>query len=180
MRTPFFLAYDAENCTHVRLNSKEIDDMVKSGQAVSAKFVIPYPPGFPIMVPGQVITKETIDFMRKLDGKEIHGYQAAWGLELIKPEKLGASRRKNASPSRRAAVRARDCQQRPAAGDLLGRAVRIQPGRLRDGRKACRLPPRLRGRTLLGLADDLCRDGTLDRCHQPAGPGRRPNQGLPR
>jgi len=94
MRTPFFLAYDAENCTHVRLNSKEIDDMVKSGQAVSAKFVIPYPPGFPIMVPGQVITKETIDFMRKLDVKEIHGYQAALGLELIKPEKLGGAKRK--------------------------------------------------------------------------------------
>jgi arginine decarboxylase len=94
MRTPFFLAYDAENCTHVRLNSKEIDDMVKNGRAVSAKFVIPYPPGFPIMVPGQVITKETIDFMRKLDVKEIHGYQAALGLELIKPEKLGGAKRK--------------------------------------------------------------------------------------
>jgi arginine decarboxylase len=78
----------------VRLNSKDIDDMVKSGQAVSAKFVIPYPPGFPIMVPGQVITKETIDFMRKLDVKEIHGYQAALGLELIKPEKLGRAKKK--------------------------------------------------------------------------------------
>jgi arginine decarboxylase len=54
------------------------------------------------MVPGQVITKETIDFMRKLDVKEIHGYQAALGLELIKPDKLGASRRKNGSRSRRA------------------------------------------------------------------------------
>src|SRR5438552_3644015 len=95
MRTPFFLAYDAENCTHVKLNSKEIDDLVRRGQAVSAKFVIPYPPGFPIMVPGQVITKETIEFMRKLDVKEIHGYQAALGLELIKPEKLnGAGRKK--------------------------------------------------------------------------------------
>ena len=57
MRTPFFLAYDAENCTHVKLHGKEIDDLVKRGQAVSAKFVIPYPPGFPIMVPGQVITR---------------------------------------------------------------------------------------------------------------------------
>ena len=28
------------------------------------------------MVPGQVITQETIDFMRKLDVKEIHGYDA--------------------------------------------------------------------------------------------------------
>jgi len=95
MRTPFFLAYDAENCTHVKLNSKEIDDLVKRGLAVSAKFVIPYPPGFPIMVPGQVITAETIDFMRKLDVKEIHGYHAASGLELIKPEKLGAASKKS-------------------------------------------------------------------------------------
>jgi arginine decarboxylase len=94
MRTPFFMAYDAENCTHVKLHSKEIDELVKRGQAVSAKFVIPYPPGFPIMVPGQVITKETIDFMRKLDVKEIHGYHAASGLELIKPEKLKSSARK--------------------------------------------------------------------------------------
>ncbi len=91
MRTPFFLAYDAENCTHVKLNSKEIDDLVQRGQAVSARFVIPYPPGFPIMVPGQVITAEAIDFMRKLDVKEIHGYHAASGLELLKPEKLGTA-----------------------------------------------------------------------------------------
>jgi arginine/lysine/ornithine decarboxylase len=31
------------------------------------------------MVPGQVITRETIDFMRKLDVKEIHGYERAKG-----------------------------------------------------------------------------------------------------
>ena len=48
---------------------------------VSANFVIPYPPGFPIMVPGQVLTQETIDFMRKLDVKEIHGYEKAQGTE---------------------------------------------------------------------------------------------------
>src|SRR5258707_915562 len=95
MRTPFFLAYDEEkNCTYVKLHGKEIDDLVKSGQAVSPKFVIPYPPGFPIMVPGQVITQETIDFMRKLDVKEIHGYQAALGLQLIKPDRLAPRRRK--------------------------------------------------------------------------------------
>jgi arginine decarboxylase len=50
--------------------------------------VIPYPPGFPIMVPGQVVTKEIITFMRKLDVKEIHGYNAAKGLELLKPDAL--------------------------------------------------------------------------------------------
>ena len=67
---------------------------------VSAKFVIPYPPGFPIMVPGQVITQETITFMRKLDVKEIHGYNAALGLELLKSE--GARRAARARAGRRA------------------------------------------------------------------------------
>ena len=61
----------------------EIDRRLKEGpDLVSANFVIPYPPGFPIMVPGQVITQETIDFMRKLDVKEIHGYNAARGIEV--------------------------------------------------------------------------------------------------
>ena len=64
------------------LPSAEIDRRLKSGpDLVSANFVIPYPPGFPIMVPGQVITQETIDFMRKLDVKEIHGYDAKRGSE---------------------------------------------------------------------------------------------------
>ena len=55
----------------------------KGPALVSANFVIPYPPGFPIMVPGQVLTHDTIDFMRKLDVKEIHGYEASKGLKLI-------------------------------------------------------------------------------------------------
>jgi arginine decarboxylase len=105
MRTAFFLAYDGENCTHVKLHGKEIDDMVRDGRAVSAKFVIPYPPGFPIMVPGQVITEDTIEFMRKLDVKEIHGYQAALGLELIKPEKLRSNAKKNGAVQRRPLAR---------------------------------------------------------------------------
>jgi arginine decarboxylase len=50
------------------------------------------------MVPGQVLTQETIDFMRKLDVKEIHGYEAAKGLKLLRPEALekGKIRRKAA------------------------------------------------------------------------------------
>ena len=89
MRPAFFMAYDEANCEFVKLASKDIDSRLKSGPPlVSANFVIPYPPGFPIMVPGQVITEETITFMRKLDVKEIHGYQAALGLKLLKPDVL--------------------------------------------------------------------------------------------
>lgn len=94
MRAAFYLAYNPEACEWIRLNDGLIDDRLKNGpELVSAKFVIPYPPGFPIMVPGQVITPETIAFMRKLDVKEIHGYNAARGLELLKPEALDALRR---------------------------------------------------------------------------------------
>ena len=78
IRSGFYAAYDAAGCEYIRLADPEIDRRLKDGpDLVSANFVIPYPPGFPIMVPGQVITQETIDFMRKLDVKEIHGYDAS-------------------------------------------------------------------------------------------------------
>ena len=99
MRTAFFGAYDETGCEYLPLNGPELNKRLKEGpELVSANFVIPYPPGFPIMVPGQVLTQDTIDFMRKLDVKEIHGYEAAKGLKLLRPEKLekGISRRKAA------------------------------------------------------------------------------------
>jgi arginine decarboxylase len=90
MRRAFYMAYDHDGCEHVKLMSPEIDTRLKSGPPlVSAHFVIPYPPGFPIMVPGQVIQADTIEFMRKLDVKEIHGYDASLGLKLISPAVLG-------------------------------------------------------------------------------------------
>jgi arginine decarboxylase len=93
IRAAYYMAYDAANCEYVKLDSKVIDERLKNGPPmVSAKFVIPYPPGFPIMVPGQVITQETITFMRKLDVKEIHGFNAARGLELLKPDALAKRR----------------------------------------------------------------------------------------
>jgi arginine decarboxylase len=96
MRPAFFMAYDDSNCEFIKLASKEIDDRIKKGpELVSANFVIPYPPGFPIMVPGQVITADTITFMRKLDVKEIHGYHAAHGLKLLKPAVLAKRKGKN-------------------------------------------------------------------------------------
>lgn len=86
VRKGFFGAYREEQCEHLKLFSSEIDRRLQEGPPlVSANFVIPYPPGFPIMVPGQVITEETIEFMRKLDVKEIHGFSASLGLKLLKP-----------------------------------------------------------------------------------------------
>ena len=91
MRSAFFGAYDPKVCEYVPLFGAECDRRLKDGpEMVSANFVIPYPPGFPIMVPGQVLTQETIDFMRKLDVKEIHGYERTRGLKLLKPDAVAA------------------------------------------------------------------------------------------
>ena len=94
MREAFFLAYRGQDCEYLSLKGEDIDRRLREGpELVSANFVIPYPPGFPIMVPGQVITPEIIAFMRALDVKEIHGYHADVGLKLLRPDRLAVDRR---------------------------------------------------------------------------------------
>jgi arginine decarboxylase len=101
MRSAFFAAYRQQLCEHIKLSSQEIDKRLKSGpELISANFVIPYPPGFPIMVPGQVINAETIGFMRKLDVKEIHGYTASLGLKLLNPAALQSAKKEGGSAAR--------------------------------------------------------------------------------
>jgi arginine decarboxylase len=60
------------------------------------------------MVPGQVITRETVTFMRKLDVKEIHGYNATRGLKLIKLSAIpAASGREHGKSASATAAKAR-------------------------------------------------------------------------
>jgi arginine decarboxylase len=110
MRAAFFGAYREDQCEHLKLSSPEIEKRLENGpDLVSATFVIPYPPGFPIMVPGQVITAETIDFMRKLDVKEIHGFSAPLGLKLLKPSFLDSLKSEGAKGKpRKTKVHAKD------------------------------------------------------------------------
>jgi arginine decarboxylase len=64
-------------------------EAMKSGlEVVSATFIIPYPPGFPILVPGQVISQDILAFMRALDVSEIHGYRPDLGLRVFTQDAL--------------------------------------------------------------------------------------------
>jgi arginine decarboxylase len=66
------------------LGPDELASKVSSGaEVVSAGFVTPYPPGFPILVPGQVITTNTLDFMAALDTREVHGYDPDLGFRVF-------------------------------------------------------------------------------------------------
>jgi arginine decarboxylase len=62
-------------------------------ELVSASFIIPYPPGFPILVPGQVISAEIMKFMRALDVSEIHGFRPDLGLRIFTPKALKGVRK---------------------------------------------------------------------------------------
>jgi arginine decarboxylase len=82
VRRAFFLAYDEADCEYFTLN--QLHARVHSGhEIVSSMFVIPYPPGFPILVPGQVISEPIVQFMQALDVKEIHGYRPELGLRVF-------------------------------------------------------------------------------------------------
>ncbi len=89
IRRAFFLAYDEDNCDYLDL-AQDLEARFASGEdLVSASFIIPYPPGFPILVPGQVISREILTFMRALDVSEIHGYRPDLGLRIFTAEALG-------------------------------------------------------------------------------------------
>ncbi len=87
IREAFFLAYEEDFCEYIPLNEC-ITALAKNKELVSTSFVIPYPPGFPILVPGQVVSEEILKFMIALDIKEIHGYRAELGLKVFTLEAL--------------------------------------------------------------------------------------------
>jgi len=91
LRAAYFLAYKEERCRHVKLQ-EATEALAKGDELVSASFVIPYPPGFPVLVPGQVINTEIIDFLIAIDVKEIHGYRPELGLRVFTDAALGRQR----------------------------------------------------------------------------------------
>jgi len=89
LRTAFYTAYDESLCEYLLIDDGSIEERMAGGQeVVSASFVIPYPPGFPILVPGQVVSSDILRFMRALDVKEIHGYNAELGLQVFSEHAL--------------------------------------------------------------------------------------------
>ena len=87
VRKAFFLSYDHTLCEY--LPADEVAEKMESGESVvSATFVTPYPPGFPVLVPGQVFSDEILAFMRSLDTPEIHGYEESLGYRVYTSKAL--------------------------------------------------------------------------------------------
>jgi arginine decarboxylase len=95
LRTAFMLSADEGRCEYLPL--ERLADLFAAGrEPVSAAFVTPYPPGFPILVPGQVVSQEIIAYMLALDTTEIHGYRPDLGLRLFTERTLASAREQGA------------------------------------------------------------------------------------
>jgi arginine decarboxylase len=95
VRRAFYLSYTDTNCEY--LSSEEIFEKLDAGiDVVSATFVTPYPPGFPVLVPGQVFSREILSFIRDLDTPEIHGYEPEVGYRVYTEKAIEMCRPANA------------------------------------------------------------------------------------
>ena len=87
--------------------------MESGEQVVSTTYVTPYPPGYPVLVPGQVFSPQILSFMRSLDTPEVHGYRPDLGYRVYVDKALeiaatGRNSRPEATPD---AVRAATTSQ---------------------------------------------------------------------
>ena len=88
MRSAFFLSYDAANLEHLPMDGSVAAAMAAGRAVVSASFVTPYPPGFPILVPGQVVSPDILSYLVAVDVKEIHGFDPRYGLRIFRQSAL--------------------------------------------------------------------------------------------
>lgn len=87
LRRAFYLGYDEANWRHVSL----VDCLLhlrRQHTLVSAVFVTPYPPGFPVLVPGQLLSEEIVRHLMSVESGEVHGMEDGRGLKIFLPQAL--------------------------------------------------------------------------------------------
>ncbi|HEY4023962.1 MAG TPA: aminotransferase class I/II-fold pyridoxal phosphate-dependent enzyme, partial [Pseudonocardiaceae bacterium] len=67
-RSAFYAGYEESDREYVLIGTAG-RRLAEGKTLVSTTFVVPYPPGFPVLVPGQVVSKEIIYFLAQLDVK---------------------------------------------------------------------------------------------------------------
>ena len=83
IREAYYAGRLDENIEYVLLSNELMTEVINDFKLVSASFVTPYPPGFPIIVPGQLINYDLLLYLQKIQIKEIHGYYPEKGLKLF-------------------------------------------------------------------------------------------------
>jgi arginine decarboxylase len=88
MRAAHYQGINETNIEFVPLSSDTIQQVASGKLWISASFVTPYPPGFPVIVPGQIITSEILRYFQHIKVKEIHGYHFERGFKVFRQTHL--------------------------------------------------------------------------------------------
>ena len=88
MRAAYYQGKDERNVAFIPMSGETIQQVQAGKKWVSASFVTPYPPGFPVIVPGQIITTEILRFFQHLKVKEIHGFSFERGFKVFREDSL--------------------------------------------------------------------------------------------
>jgi arginine decarboxylase len=88
IRRAYFAGVEDAHVDYVPLATDTLNQVAAGRQWVSASFVTPYPPGFPVIVPGQIITVEILNFFANIKVKEIHGFSFERGFKVFRDDYL--------------------------------------------------------------------------------------------
>ncbi len=88
LRDAYYAGLDKKNTTYTPINAELMTQISNGETLVSAGFITPYPPGFPIIVPGQLINFDTLNYLQNIQIKEIHGYHPEQGLKTFTSDYL--------------------------------------------------------------------------------------------
>lgn len=94
IREAFFDGYNEDNVEHFKI--EELETAIASGrEVVGATFIVPVPPGYPMIAPGQMIDQATVRFLQALNPAEILGLDPDLGVRVFKE---GAAGRNSGNP----------------------------------------------------------------------------------
>jgi arginine decarboxylase len=88
LRTAYYQGYETSLTDYAPLSDATLLQVQAGRVLVSAGFVTPYPPGFPVIVPGQIITTEILIFFQNTKVEEIHGFSLEMGFKIFRNEYL--------------------------------------------------------------------------------------------
>jgi arginine decarboxylase len=91
IRAAYFDGLTEGHAAYVSLSNDTLARVSAGQQWVSASFVTPYPPGFPVLVPGQIITTEILHYFQNCKVREIHGFHPELGFKVFTDTYLAKS-----------------------------------------------------------------------------------------
>lgn len=83
IRQAYYEPFTNEECFYIPLNRELIANIEAGDNYYSAAFVTPYPPGYPVLLPAQKVTRDIAWYLFTLEIREIHGLDKTKGIKVF-------------------------------------------------------------------------------------------------